>query len=132
MRRLPSSLRVTYPNSEAQAIPDWLAQARELLEGRSGSAVKLSTIAREVGVHPVHLSRTFRRRFGQTMRRYLLGLRIEAARRVMIDTTRSLSRIAAESGFADHSHLTRAFRRSVGVTPTQYRRLHRDAGSGAS
>ena len=47
--------------------------------------------------------------------------RLDYARRKLADPRLSLAEVAIDAGFADQSHLTRAFRRVTGVTPGQYR-----------
>jgi len=107
----------------AQRTP-WLRSARDLLHERvpdvPGSVTEL---AAAVGVHPAHLSRCFRREYGQTGGEYTRMLRLEwAAEQLALDDA-SLVEIALRAGFADQSHFTRAFRQHSGVTPGRYREL---------
>jgi AraC family transcriptional regulator len=102
----------------------WLSTVVEMLQRQTPSAPSLSELAAEAGVHPGHVARTFRRRFGVTVCEYSRALRLEwAAAQLAGDTP--LAQVAAEAGFADQSHLTRAFRRYFGVTPGRYRELLR-------
>ena len=78
-------------------------------------------VARAVGVNPVRLARTFRRRYGMSLGTYTRGLRIDWAGRELRSSHLPLSTIAMQAGFADQSHFTRTFRRQVGVTPHRYR-----------
>lgn len=76
-------------------------------------------------MHPVHLTRTFRRFFGCTPGEYLRERRLEKAASLLAGSRLPLSEVALESGFADQSHLAKAFKRAYGVTPSEYRcRLH--------
>ena len=106
-------------------VPFWLGRARDLLHERCGSTVRMSVIAGDVGIHPVHLSRSFRRHFGVTMRAYLRDLRVRRACDELRRTEHSLSRIAIATGFADHAHFTRTFKGVHGLTPRDYRRRER-------
>jgi AraC family transcriptional regulator len=94
----------------------------ELLHERAPAAPSLADLAAEAGVHPAHLSRAFRRRFGMTVCEYSRKLRLEWAAARLIEE-RSLAQIAVEAGFADQSHFTRSFRRHFGVTPGRYRAM---------
>ncbi|MFF9473550.1 GlxA family transcriptional regulator [Streptomyces roseolus] len=69
-----------------------------------------------------HLSRLFRRRTGTTPAAYVESVRIEAARRLLQDSTHTLPEIAALSGLGSVESLHRAFRRRLGTTPAAYRR----------
>ena len=50
-----------------RATPQWLRKCLEIIEAEHGEALTVASIAHRVGVHPVHASREFRRRFGQTL-----------------------------------------------------------------
>jgi AraC-like DNA-binding protein len=88
----------------------------------------LPALARELGVSPHHLSRIFHAHTGHTIAQHRLRLRCRAALQRIAAGEDSLARLAAEVGFADQSHLTRAIRRQTGYTPTQLRRLLGYAG----
>lgn len=101
--------------------PPWLWRARELLEDLRGS-VTVSALAREAGVHRVHLARRFREHFGVPVTQYARRLRLETAQRMLATTTAPLAQVAARAGYADQSHLTRAMRATLGTTPGRVRR----------
>lgn len=102
--------------------PRWLRQAEELLRARFLASVGLAEVAHAVGVHPVHLARTFRRHFGCTMGEYVRRLRIEFATRALLTSDVPLAAVAQAAGFADQGHFTRAFKAATGYTPGAYRR----------
>lgn len=101
--------------------PRWLQQAIELLQACFLDDLSLSAIAQAVGVHPVHLSREFRRHYHSSVGEHLRKLRIEYACREMANPDRSLAEIAAIAGFADQSHFSRTFKRLVGMSPAVFR-----------
>jgi AraC family transcriptional regulator len=105
--------------------PRWLLRARELLHARFTQNFSLDDIASEVGVHPVHLSRVFRRHFECTPWDYVRKLRVDFACRQLAASDLPLSEIAISAGFSDQSHLTRTFGRLVHMTPGEYRRNFR-------
>ncbi|HET8624741.1 MAG TPA: helix-turn-helix transcriptional regulator [Gemmatimonadales bacterium] len=102
--------------------PAWVARARELVEARLRLPIRLPSIAAELGVHPTHLSRTYRRAFGESLSGYLLRRRVEIASAALADPEIPLAQVAQETGFADQSHLCRSFRRVTGLTPGAWRR----------
>jgi AraC family transcriptional regulator len=99
----------------------WLGKAQEYLHANFRRPVTIGEVARAVGVNPVRLARTFRRRYGMSLGTYTRGLRIDWAGLQLRSSEKPLSAIAMQAGFADQSHFTRAFRRQVGVTPHRYR-----------
>jgi AraC family transcriptional regulator len=102
-----------------------LDTVREMLAQDHSSPPSLARIAGEVGLHPSHLARMFRARFGESIGEYGRRLRLEWAAQRLVGSDEALASIAARAGFADQSHLTRAFKRRFGVTPGRYRLAHR-------
>ena len=103
--------------------PVWWADALDLLGQCTVQSVSVTDVALRVGVHPVHLARVFRARFGCTVRRYIRERRVLAAWRACEACDESLVAIAARSGFADQAHMTRAFTEILGVSPGRLKRL---------
>lgn len=103
------------------AAPAWLAEARTLIRESATLRIPARTIARQVGVHPVHLSRAFRAHFGTTIGAYRRMLRLELARDALRTSSASLSDVALTAGFCDQSRFTAVFRRAFGTTPARFR-----------
>ncbi len=110
--------------------PGWLERARRLMDESAPGALTVDRVAGEVGVHPVSLTRAFRRFYGVTTSRYLRRVRVRHAAGLLADTRQPLSRIAYASGFSDQSHMTRHTRVETGVTPGALRRLVRGGPGG--
>src|SRR4029077_15444706 len=102
--------------------PSWLDQAVELLHDRYVEDLTIAAVANGVGIHPVHLARSFRRHFGCSPGEFTRFCRLERAARMLTRSDRPLSEIALESGFGDQSQFTRAFARDLGIAPGEYRR----------
>ena len=105
--------------------PRWLACAREMLREGYAAPPDVAHVAAAVGVHPVHLAREFRRRYGCTMGEYVRRLRVESACRSLSASDAPLAQIAAASGFYDQSHFSRVFKRQTGLAPGAYRATFR-------
>jgi AraC family transcriptional regulator len=101
--------------------PRWLLRAQELLHARFNDRLGAAEVAGAVGVHPVHLARSFRAHFGKSMGVYVRALRLEWAARRLSRTNDSLAAIAVAAGFSDQSHFSRSFKRFTGLTPARYR-----------
>ncbi|MEM6675629.1 MAG: AraC family transcriptional regulator [Planctomycetota bacterium] len=107
---------------EPRGCPPWAAVIRELLEDRWDDPLELRDLAEAAGVHPVTISRSFRRLFGDTFARFRRRLRVERSLGPLLDERMPLSELALACGFADQSHFTRAFREFVGQPPNALRR----------
>jgi AraC family transcriptional regulator len=105
----------------ANMAPQWLQQARDLLHARFTERLTLAELARDVGVHPVHLAQAFHKSYQCTVGDYVRQLRIEYACRELVASETPIIQIALAAGFCDQSHFTRTFKRLVGVAPSQYR-----------
>jgi AraC family transcriptional regulator len=101
--------------------PGWLRRCLERVHAEFASRPTIADLAKEAGVHPVHLSRTFRRRYGRTVGEYLNELRVSYACASLAKGRQSLSDLALDLGFADQSHFTRAFGAVVGCSPGSFR-----------
>ena len=111
---------------EPPSSPGWLRRARELLRDSFEDDLSLAEIAAAVGVHPVHLTRTFRRHFRCTPGEYLRRCRLEKAASLLAESAAPLSEMALASGFADQSHLAKSFKRAFGMTPSGLSKGHRN------
>lgn len=70
-----------------------------------------------------HLIRCFKKHMSCTPHEYLLAYRLRQSKQQLIGTSLSVETIAEECGFNSASHFTRAFRKSTGITPTEFRKL---------
>jgi AraC family transcriptional regulator len=112
-------------NHNPTVPPSWLRRARDVLQDRFQETVSLGEIAQDVGVHPAHLARTFRRYFRCTIGDYVRNLRIEQARQELRASNRPLAEIALALGYADQSHFATSFKRQTGMTPGAFRNAFR-------
>jgi AraC family transcriptional regulator len=88
--------------------------ARELSLADIGEAARLSSF---------HLTRVFKKAMGMSPHQYLVQVRVNTARALLTSGAgrQSLAEVAAAVGFSDQSHLTRQFKRVLGLTPKQVR-----------
>jgi AraC family transcriptional regulator len=105
-----------------RAPPAWLLRARDLLHDRCAEKLGLGDVAREVGVHPAHLARTFRRHFHCTAGEYQRRARTARARQLLATSDTPLVEIALALGYADQGHFAAAFKRHTGATPGAFRK----------
>lgn len=113
--------RRTLVDPERAAAPAWLDSVRDYLHANYRSAVAMADLSAVAGVHPDHVSRVFASIFDVTIGDYVRKLRVEAAAAWLATSEHSISAIAHRTGFSDQSHLTRVFKRTMGVTPGRYR-----------
>jgi AraC family transcriptional regulator len=120
-----SSSRAAAPeiNSQPGGLARWQAKrALAYIEDNLGSKIDIGEIADVVALSKSHFSRTFRNSLGSSPMAYVSKRRVERAKLMMTSTRERLTDIALSCGFADQSHLTRYFRRIVGMSPGLWRR----------
>lgn len=98
-----------------QRVLDYIAENAN----RDIAMQELATIA---GVSRFHFARIFRMQMGVAPYRYLLEQRVQEAKALLRLGTRTVAEIAIDTGFSSAGHFSRAFRRSVGVSPSDWKR----------
>jgi len=119
---LALAARQDRPERWTRRAPPWLSRAREQLHARFLCPPAIRELASEAGVHPDHLARAFRARFGVPVGAYLRRLRLDWAATRLEERDVTIVEVALAAGFADQSHFTRSFKRHTGLTPAEYRR----------
>jgi len=106
----------------SSARPRWLGSLLDYLDDTFEQEWSLQNMASEMGVHPVYLCRTFSEHFDCTLGEYIRKQRVLRAWQLLAIGDSTLAEIASQSGFADQSHFTRAFKNRFGITPGGWRR----------
>ncbi|MGW5047186.1 AraC family transcriptional regulator [Streptomyces griseoluteus] len=117
--RLRDHLRHRDPEPP-RADPLLARRLRELLDEHLTDGLTLTAAAALLHAHPAHLVRAFSAAYGIAPHRYLTSRRVGRARRLLLDGL-APGEVAVASGFYDQAHLTRHFKKLVGVTPGRYR-----------
>jgi AraC family transcriptional regulator len=117
---LAESARVIGEGTAAHA-PAWLRRVREALEDTYLQAPSLADLAAIAGVHPVHLSREFRKHYQSTIGEFIRKRRIEHACKMLASSHTALSEVALACGFSDQSHFCAMFKGHTGLTPAKFR-----------
>ena len=83
--------------------------------------IRLVTLAEMVGMTPVSFSRFFRLRTGKTLSEYIIDIRLGAASRLLVDSTRTVAEICYDCGINNLSNFNRMFKRKKGCAPKEFR-----------
>ena len=104
------------------APPRWLTRVRQAIDDAT-EWPRVAALARDAGVHRVHLAREFRRYCGCSVSAYLRRRRTQFAAARLMARGATIAGAAHDAGFHDHSHLCRAFASETGLSPSAYRRV---------
>ncbi|WP_331725829.1 AraC family transcriptional regulator (plasmid) [Streptomyces xanthophaeus] len=96
---------------------------------RFGEPLTLDDLAQSVMLSKYHFLRVFSRVTGVTPGRFLTAVRLQEAKRLLLSTSLNVADVSAQVGYSSTGSFTRRFTESVGLSPTQYRRLSLTAGS---
>lgn len=100
--------------------------AKDTLASDLLANVSISDVALACGLSRSYFIKAFRQTVGTTPHRWLLEHRVEKAKLMLLNSSRSVAGIAGDCGFSDQAHLTRVFASTVGVPPAAWRRQHRN------
>ncbi|MFC6487021.1 helix-turn-helix domain-containing protein [Nitratireductor sp. GCM10026969] len=93
------------------------------LNARSDRRLSVAEMAATVGLSESWFANVFKQTTGRTPLQWQLGRRIELAQKLLVKSDLTVAGVAAQLGFTDQAHLTKAFRQIVGETPAAWRRL---------
>ncbi len=116
-----SLLRTAYPKSRARIAHEAAAVISEDLSRH----ISLAELAHRFDISEGSLKNIFRSVYGQSYSEYLRTLRIKTAMAELTSTDKSISDIAADVGYENQSKFASAFKRYNGISPLEYRHLHR-------
>jgi len=103
------------PGFKLRQITDWMAE-------HFTEEFSLERLAARAGLSKFHFIRSFKSATGLSPSRYQLNLRLNAARRLLRETKKSVVHVALDVGYNNPSRFAQLFRRETGLTPSDYRR----------
>ena len=73
-------------------------------------------------LNPQYISQLFKSKIGVNFLTYFTNIRMEQAKKLLLTTSLPIAEVSEQSGYADYQVFTKVFKKSEGVTPSQYRR----------
>lgn len=111
------------PDGEERAAAGAVARAKQFIEDNFREPISLDGLAALVGLTRFSLAKHFRKKMGVSPYRYVCEVRVRHAQRMMAQGCRP-TEVASAVGFFDQSHLARHFKRTCGMTPSEYISRH--------
>ena len=119
--------RSAEPRGASKALPRWrLQRVSAYVKEHVSDAISLADMATAAGMSPMHFAAQFRAATGLRPHHYLLQCRIQHAKALLTDASRSLIDIAISVGFRTQAHFTTVFKNFEQTTPMQWRRSRLD------
>lgn len=101
-----------------------IRRAEQFIRENFSKAVTLNDVAEDIGISPAYLSTTFKKEKGISFSDYLTAFRMEQAKIMLKETDDPVLLIAEKSGYYDAKYFSKIFRKTVGLKPTEYRKLY--------
>lgn len=116
------------PDHEAEKANGRLTQAQmnklvSRFDGSNDCRLTVAEMAATVGLSESWFSNVFKQTTGKTPLQWQLARRIDLAKKLLVDSDLAVAEVAAQLGFTDQAHLTKAFRQIAGDTPAAWRRM---------
>ena len=92
------------------------------LQEHLAEEISLCVLADNFHLNPQYISQLFKSEIGVNFLAYLTNIRMEKAKKLLLATSLSIAEVAEQSGYGDYRVFTKVFKKSEGVTPSQYRR----------
>ncbi len=127
--RLLGSVREVYHHLDNRwkAMDSGIKILADKITSHPEQELPVETLAADIFVSKYYLIRKFRSSVGMTPHQFCIQNRIRKSQG-LLDAEKTISRIAAEMGFYDQSHFDKAFRRIVGISPSEYIRSKKQIG----
>ncbi len=114
-----------FRDAGAEATLDQFGQIAAYIKENYGGELGIETFARQLHMSLGHFSRSFKEAVGENFIEFVTRCRMDAARRLLVDTDRKIDEIALEVGYLGRHSFIKTFRKYEGVTPGKYRELRK-------
>ena len=92
------------------------------LQEHLSEEISLQILSEKFHLNPQYISQLFKSEIGVNFLVYLTNIRMEKAKKLLISTSLSIADISEKTGYGDYRVFTKVFKKSEGITPSQYRR----------
>lgn len=111
----------TVGGAQTKKLTKVVEQAKAYIDAHFAAELTLETIAAQLCISVTHLSRLFKAQTGQSFVDYVTSVRLEKAKELLKATDMSIKQVCYKVGFNDPNYFSKVFKRSVGVTPGEYK-----------
>ncbi|CAM8663234.1 AraC family transcriptional regulator [Sphingobium sp. H39-3-25] len=122
-----SNVGAALPSSAARLAPWQVKLAKKGMVQQIATGVRIADIAVNLDLSVTHFAKAFRNSVGVAPYDWFLNAKIAHALHLLAETRWPLAEIGNACGFSSQGHFTRYFSKRTGISPTQWRRRHREA-----
>ena len=99
-----------------------ILQLKNYIENNIDRAITLDELANEVNLNKTYFVKRFKALFEETPIKFILDMRIEKAKKLMVSENLSIQQVAERVGFNSLHYFSSVFKQIEGVAPTEYRK----------
>jgi AraC-like DNA-binding protein len=111
--------------SITQQVMRECSQAKRYMEAHYAENITLDHLAEELHLNKYYLSHCFTKTYGLSLMNYLIDVRIQVSKKLLIETDYNIASIANSCGFASQSYFSQSFKKIMGITPYEYRKKNK-------
>ena len=101
----------------------YVKKTKQYIISNLSQNLNLEMISKEVHLEPHYLCALFKEHTGTTIMQYIISLRIENAKHLIMTQDDKIYKISEKCGFANYNHFSNTFKKTTGITAAQYRKL---------
>lgn len=116
----------THNSTITKKLPISIRRGLLYMRQHFNEEITLDAVAHHAFLHPVYFSSLFRETMGVRFSKYLMDMRLEYAKRLLINSKKSVTEICYMSGFTSLSHFLRCFKNAYNTSPKKYREQNLD------
>ena len=105
----------------SEADPEAVASAKQFVQSHAEEPIKLEEVVRHVNVSRFYFCKLFKKATGMTLTEYVARVRVEKAKKLLVDPSLRISEVVYAAGFGSIPQFNSVFKHYVGMPPTEYR-----------
>lgn len=98
-----------------------VTKAKKYIDANFHNEISLDEVSQVVNISPYYFSKVFKDETGENFMKYLTNIRIEKAKELLADRNNTIKEVCLSVGYSDPNYFSRIFKKSVGITPTEFR-----------
>jgi two-component system response regulator YesN len=101
-----------------------IRQAKQYINDNYNKEINLESVSNLIGFNPAYFSALFKKETGENFMEYVMKIRIQNAKLLLIQTSKDVADIAADVGYTDLKYFSKLFKKKTGLNPSEFRKLY--------